>query len=186
MSNPPWQVCWWPAGRSGQYLRVLWSPWEAPWQYLWFTVGSWPLDSQGVSIVPEPPCSPVPPLAAFLCPWQGSPILQTWGRDTVQGSRGWLAMSFVLGTSSTILGTAESKSVNSCILIESITKSCLGDHVLPVMVPDVLCPACCNNFLWNQTQNIKYTSSTLKITQYLHLHQDSVIIQGMIPSIASY
>lgn len=122
MSNPPQQVCWWQAGRSGQYLRVLWSPSEGPWQYLWFRVWSWPLHSQDLSIVPVPPYSPVPPLTSCFCPLQGSPILWTWSRDTAKGSRGWLAMSFVFETSSTSLGIAVSKSGNSCILKGSITQ----------------------------------------------------------------
>lgn len=110
------------------------------------TVHPDPEHSQDLSIVPEPPCSPVSPLASFFCPLQGSPILCTWGRDTAQGSRGWLAVAFVSETSSTIMGIAESKSGSSCILIESITKSSLGDHVLLMMFCDVPCTACCNRF----------------------------------------
>lgn len=113
------------------------------------TVQSDPLHSQDLGIAPEPPCSPVSPLASFFCPWQGSPVVWKWGGDTAQGSRGWLALPFVFGASSTILEIAESKPGKSCILIKSITKSCLGYHVLLMMFCDVPCSACCNSFLWN-------------------------------------
>lgn len=116
------------------------------------TVHSDPLHSQDLSIVPEPPCSPLSALckASSFFPLQGSPILCTWGTDTAQGSRGWLDVSFVFETSTSILGLAESKPGNSCILITSITKSCLGYHILPMVFCDVPCTACCNSFLWNQ------------------------------------
>lgn len=138
-------------------MMTSWEEWPIPQSivepfrrslhYLWYSVWSWPLHSQDLSIVPGPSRSPGSSLASCLCPSCGLGV----GTEPKGLGDSWLCRF-----SSTSLGTAVSRSGNSCILIESITKSCLRDHVILMMFCDVSGTACCNFFWFPVESDIKH------------------------------